>query len=86
MRIRQFELPARDVELHVRHLEREGLVQLADTLEAHLAQLERSFQSTEADQQRVRAFTQLFVRPYGFDQAATPRVVRAIEEEAQRRR
>jgi hypothetical protein len=72
--------------LHFRHLEREGLVRLADTLDAHLAQLEQSFQSTEADQQRVRAFTQLFVRPYGFDEAATPRVVRAIEEEGQRRR
>jgi len=72
--------------LHFRHLKREGLLQLADTLEAHLAQLERSFQSTEADQQRVRAFTQLFVRPYGFNEAATPRVVRAIEEEAQQPR
>ena len=72
--------------LHFRHLRREGLLQLADTLDAHLAQLERSFHSTEADQQRVRAFTQLFVRPYGFNEAATPRVVRAIEEEAQQRR
>lgn len=72
--------------LHFRHLKREGLLQLADTLDAHLAQLERSFDSTEADQERVRAFTQLFVRPYGFNEAATPRVVRAIEEEAQQRR
>ena len=68
--------------LHFRHLKREGLLQLADTLDEHLAQLERSFHSTDADQQRVRAFTQLFVRPYGFNEAATPRVVRAIEEEA----
>ncbi len=71
--------------LHFRHLQREGLLQLADTLDEHVKQLERSLQSTEADQQRVRAFTQLFVRPYGFNEAATPRVVRAIEEEAQRR-
>jgi hypothetical protein len=68
--------------LHFRHLKREGLLRLAETLDEHVAQLERSFESTEADQQRVRGFTQLFVRPYGFDEAATPRVVRAIEEEA----
>jgi hypothetical protein len=72
--------------LHFRHLQREGLLQLADTLDGHLAQLERSFHTTEAEQQRVRAFTQLFVRPYGFNEAATPRVVRAIEEEAQQHR
>jgi len=72
--------------LHFRHLQREGLLQLADTLDLHLAQLERSFHTTEAEQQRVRAFTQLFVRPYGFNEAATPRVVRAIEEEAQQHR
>lgn len=68
--------------LHFRHLKREGLLRLAETLDEHVAQLERSFESTEADQQRVRGFTQLFVRPYGFNEAATPRVVRAIEEEA----
>jgi len=72
--------------LHFRHLKREGLLTLADTLDEHVAQLERSFESTEADQQRVRGFTQLFVRPYGFNEAATPRVVGAIEEEANRRR
>jgi hypothetical protein len=72
--------------LHFRHLEREGLLKLADTLDEHVAQLERSFESTDADQQRVRGFTQLFVRPYGFSEAATPRVVRAIEEEANPRR
>jgi hypothetical protein len=68
--------------LHFRHLRREGLLRLAETLDEHVEQLERSFESTEADQQRVRGFTQLFVRPYGFNEAATPRVVRAIEEEA----
>jgi hypothetical protein len=72
--------------LHFRHLKREGLLTLADTLAEHVAQVERSFESTEADQQRVRGFTQLFVRPYGFDEAATPRVVSAIEEEGNHRR
>jgi hypothetical protein len=40
--------------LHFRHLKREGLLQLADTLDEHVTQVEHSFQSAEADQQRVR--------------------------------
>jgi hypothetical protein len=71
--------------LHFRHLKREGLLQLADTLDQHVTQLEQSFVSTEANQQRVRQFTQLFVRPYGFDEPATVRVVQAIEDQAQQR-
>jgi hypothetical protein len=68
--------------LHFQHLKRGGLLQLAETLEEHVAQLARSFDSTESDRERVRRFIQSFVRPYGLDQAATPRVVRAIEEQA----
>lgn len=68
--------------LHFRHLNRGGLLQLSDTIEAHVAQLERSFDSTERDRARVRGFIQLFVRPHGLDEPATPRVVRAIEEQA----
>ncbi len=67
--------------LHFRHLERGGLLQLADTLEQHVTQLDRSFDSAEADRERVRGFIQSFVRPYGLDEPATPRVVRAIEEQ-----
>lgn len=67
--------------LHFRHLTRGGLLTLADTLDEHVSQLQRSFESTERARERVRQFVQSFVRPYGLDQAATPRVVRAIEEQ-----
>jgi hypothetical protein len=68
--------------LHFRHLKRGGLLQLAETLDEHVDQLARSFGSTESDRQRVRDFIRLFVRPYGLDEPATPRVVQAIEEQA----
>jgi hypothetical protein len=68
--------------LHFRHLTGGGLLTLADTLPQHVAQLQRSFESTASERERVRQFVQVFVRPYGLDQPATPRVVRAIEEQA----
>jgi hypothetical protein len=68
--------------LHFRHLTRGGLLTLADTLDEHVSQLQRSFASAERERERVRQFVQSFVRPYGLDEAATPRVVRAIEEQA----
>ena len=68
--------------LHFRHLERGGLLQLSDTLQEHVDALARSFASTGRDQARVREFIRAFVRPYGLDESATPRVVRAIEEQA----
>ena len=68
--------------LHFRHLTRGGLLTLADTLDEHVAQLQRSFESTARERDRVRQFVQSFVRPYGLDEPATPRVVRAIEEQA----
>jgi hypothetical protein len=68
--------------LHFRHLTRGGLLQLADTLPEHVSQLQRSFESIEQERERVRRFVQSFVRPYGLDQPATPRVVGAIEEQA----
>ena len=67
--------------LHFQHLKRGGLLQLADDLDEHVAQLEASFQSTERDRERVRGFIRSFVRPYGLDEPATPRVVRAVEEQ-----
>jgi hypothetical protein len=68
--------------LHFRHLTRGGLLTLADTVDEHVTQLQRSFESAESERERVRQFVQSFVRPYGLDKAATPRVVRAIEEQA----
>jgi hypothetical protein len=68
--------------LHFRHLRREGLLRLAGHLDEHLAQLSASFESTDEDRQRVRAFVQRFVRPHGLDQVATPRVVEAVTSAA----
>ena len=68
--------------LHFRHLQRGGLLMYAATLDDHVHQLAGSFASTDADRARVRAFIQLFVRPYGLDHAATPRVVTAVERES----
>lgn len=68
--------------LHFQHLKRGGLLRLGSTLDDHVAQLERSFESVEADRERVRAFVQSFVRPYGLDQSAAERVVDAIEQQA----
>jgi hypothetical protein len=56
--------------------------QVGVDLGEHLGQLRDSFASAEADRERIRGFIQLFVRPYGRDVAATPRVVQAIEEQA----
>jgi hypothetical protein len=68
--------------LHFRHLTRGGLLQLADTVDEHVSQLQRSFDSAVHDRKRVQRFIEMFVRPYGLDEPATPRVVRAIEEQA----
>ena len=68
--------------LHFQHLKHGGLLRLAPTLDEHVAQLAASFASTEQDRGRVRGFIQMFVRPYGLDAPATPRVVEAIERQA----
>jgi hypothetical protein len=65
--------------LHFRHLRNGGLLRLAETLDEHVTQLAASFASAEADRARVREFIRLFVRPYGLEEPATPRVVEAIE-------
>jgi hypothetical protein len=68
--------------LHFRHLMRGGLLRLADSLDEHAAQLAASFAAAATDRERVRGFIQLFVRPHGLDQPATPRVVDAVEAAA----
>ena len=68
--------------LHFQHLKRGGLLRLAATVGEHVAQVEQSFESTDADRARVRAFIQLFVRPHGFEQAAAPLVAGAVEAQA----
>jgi hypothetical protein len=68
--------------LHFQHLKNAGggLLKLASTLDQHVAQLSASFSEASAgDRAKIRGFVQAFIRPYGLDQAATPRVVEAIE-------
>jgi len=68
--------------LHFQHLKNGGLLQLADTLDDHVAQMAASFESAERDRARVRAFIEMFVRPHGFEQSAAALVVKAVEDEA----
>ena len=68
--------------LHFHHLRRGGLLRMADSLAAHIGQLERSFASVERDREEIRQFIQHFVRPSGLDRPATPQVVDAAEATA----
>ena len=68
--------------LHFQHLKNGGLLRMADTLDAHTTQLERSFASVERDREQIRRFIESFVRPAGLDRPATPQVVDAAEATA----
>jgi hypothetical protein len=71
--------------LHFQHLKKAGggLLRLASSLPEHIGQLAESFRdSGSLDQQKIRGFVEAFIRPYGLDQPATPRVVDAIERTA----
>ena len=74
-----------DGTLHFEHLRRVegGLLQLADSMGAHLAQLEQSLVEA-VDDGRCRRFVEAFVRPHGVKVAATPKVVEALERLAER--
>ncbi len=67
--------------LHFRHLKNVegGLLHLASDFEQHAAQLSRLLADGSAERQSARRFIQAFVRPYGLDVAATPRLVSEIE-------
>jgi hypothetical protein len=71
--------------LHFQHLKHAGggLLRLADSLEQHLEQVAASLHDTgQRDREQIRGFIQAFIRPYGLGEAATPRVVEAIERAA----
>jgi hypothetical protein len=72
--------------LHFQHLKtvNGGLLHLARSLDEHVAQLSALVASDDVSR-GPRAFVEAFVRPYGLDAAATPRVVDAIEQAAQLR-
>jgi hypothetical protein len=56
-----------------------GLLHLAADLDEHIAQLSRLLAGDGAERRRAHRFIQAFIRPAGFDVAATPRVVAEIE-------
>ena len=67
--------------LHFRHL-REfngGLVHVARELDEHVTQLESAVRDVAANDERCRRFVEAFVRPDGLNNAATPRLVNALE-------
>jgi hypothetical protein len=73
--------------LHFRHLNAEefGHLYVGRTMDEHLAQLEESLRGRDADADgRNERFLLRFVRPFGLDVPATPKVVETIEELAAR--
>jgi hypothetical protein len=67
--------------LHFHYLlnEHGGLLHMASTFEEHARALTTALDRTAADEQRLRAFVEGFVRPRGLDVAATPLLASAIE-------
>jgi hypothetical protein len=74
--------------LHFHHLREVngGMLHVASTFAEHAAELEAAVQSGGADDGRCRRFVEVFVRPFGIDRPATPRLVDALEAVGARRR
>jgi hypothetical protein len=68
--------------IHFDHLTKYGFVTTARTWEEHFSQIAGAFPDQGHVAETVRERMLSFVRPAGADQAATPRVVAAIEEAA----
>jgi hypothetical protein len=73
--------------LHFRHLRTEGggLLHVAADMREHATQLEAAIRQPEAAAERCRRFVERFVRPFGLDEPATPRLVDALEAAVTRR-
>ncbi len=73
-----------DGTLHFRHLREVngGLLHVASTIEEHVAQLEEAVRNPDAAAEKCRRFIGAFVRPFGIEEAATPRLVAALEATA----
>jgi FkbM family methyltransferase len=67
--------------LHFRHLREVngGLVQIAQSLDEHVAQLETTLRAPAEAGDQERRFVRAFVRPFGLEVAATPKLVEALE-------
>jgi hypothetical protein len=64
--------------LHFQHLVNGGLLQVAQTLDAHVGQLGAILRDPAAQAGPSRRFVDYFVRPFGRDVDATPRLTAAI--------
>jgi hypothetical protein len=64
--------------LHFQHLVKGGLVEIARDLNEHVAHLGAMLRGESAQAERSRRFVESFVRPFGLDQPATPRLTSAI--------
>jgi hypothetical protein len=63
-----------------------GLLETAHELSTHIRQLGAAMRGTAAQGERRQRFLTAFVRPYGLDNAATPRFVDAVERVARQKR
>ena len=72
--------------LHFHHLRsvNGGLVHVARDFAEHLVQLESAVQTPHVEDGQCRRFVEAFVRPYGIDVPATPRLADAFEALARR--
>jgi len=72
--------------LHFEHLRgvNGGLLHLGATVAEHLEQLAAAVAAPGAADARCRRFVEAFVRPHGYDVAATPKLVEALEALATR--
>jgi hypothetical protein len=60
-----------------------GLLHLAETFDEHADQLHEALAVDQPERQvdaRSRAFTKAFIRPFGLDEPATPRMLKTVEE------
>jgi len=67
--------------LHFDHLRRVngGLVHVAESYAQHFDQVDAALRDSRAGEERCRRFVEAFVRPYGLDVPATPKLVEALE-------
>jgi FkbM family methyltransferase len=67
--------------LHFHHLREVngGLIHVAETFAEHHDQLEAAIGNPGAGDERCRRFVEAFVRPYGIEVPATPKLVEALE-------